>query len=384
MKIDWHEEWIEFSHEARNFMERLLVYEPTKRLGINGAKEVKAHPWFAETEWDKVMQSEPAFVPNVEDPESTDYFDPRGAIPQLFQDDETVAIGVPASASDPSAVKSSSDPSSTAESPTKAYPPSVGVRSALRDAVATPAINEFGTFNYKNLPVLKQANDEVIKKLKSEHMAAVTNALGDAAALHHRKRSMSRRINKPANVLTNFEMKVSARSSHTASKVDTITQGSTNPPSPSTSVSSIASSPSRGSMGPSTPGSVQAHLRRPSEYSAVERFKLNQMEHDSRRNSMPSRLRTASVSSSDQDPGFSANEAWSQSMGSSGTSSSPAPEPKRTQEIGGDRAVACLIAEDNPISAKILETLLVRLGCRCILAADGAEAISTAHGDISK
>lgn len=49
-----------------------------------------------------------------------------------------------------------------------------------------------------------------------------------------------------------------------------------------------------------------------------------------------------------------------------------------------DRAVVCLIAEDNPISAKILETLLVRLGCRCIMAADGAEAISTAHGDISK
>lgn len=138
-------------------------------------------------------------------------------------------------------------------------------------------------------------------------------------------------------------------------------------------------------MGPSTPGSVQAHLRRPSEYSAVERFKLNQMEHDSRRNSMPSRLRTASVSSSDQDPGFSATESWSQSIGSSATSSSPAPEAKRTPEsAGGDRAVVCLIAEDNPISAKILETLLVRLGCRCILAADGAEAISTAHGDISE
>lgn len=72
-------------------------------------------------------------------------------------------------------------------------------------------------------------------------------------------------------------------------------------------------------------------------------------------------------------------------MGSSATSSSPAPEPKRAPEVGaGDRAVVCLIAEDNPISAKILETLLVRLGCRCILAADGAEAISTAHGDISK
>jgi len=58
---------------------------------------------------------------------------------------------------------------------------------------------------------------------------------------------------------------------------------------------------------------------------------------------------------------------------------------KRSHDIGSvDRAVVCLIAEDNPISAKILETLLVRLGCRCVIACDGAEAISTAHGDISE
>jgi serine/threonine-protein kinase RIM15 len=140
-------------------------------------------------------------------------------------------------------------------------------------------------------------------------------------------------------------------------------------------------------MGPSTPGSVQAHLRRPSEYSAVDRFKNSQMDGEVRRNSMPSRLRTASVSSSDQDPTFATTESWSQSIGSSTTSASPAPpETKRTPDSGSgaDRAVVCLIAEDNPISAKILETLLVRLGCRCVMAADGAEAISTAHGDISK
>lgn len=97
---------------------------------------------------------------------------------------------------------------------------------------------------------------------------------------------------------------------------------------------------------------------------------------------MPSRLRTASVSSSDQDQPYSSTETWTQTM----HTSSPAPmdAAKKAIEMGGvDRAVVCLIAEDNPISAKILETLLVRLGCRCVLANDGAEAISTAHGDIS-
>ncbi|KAG8810783.1 hypothetical protein FRC17_002783, partial [Serendipita sp. 399] len=352
MKIDWHEEWIEFSQAARNFMERLLIYDPTKRLGYNGAKEVKAHAFFAEIEWDKVMQSKPQFVPEVTDPESTDYFDPRGAIPQLFHDDEPVAVNRPLS-----------ETGTLIESPSKAQA-GAAIRGPLRDAVAAPAPDDFGTFNFKNLGVLKQANDEVIKKLKSEQLTAVTHALGDAAA-HHRRRSISRRINKPGPVLTNFD-----------------TKSMTSPPSPSTSVSSIASSPSRGSMGPSTPGSGQAHIRRPSEYSAVDRFKMNQMDAD-RRNSMPSRLRTASVSSSDHDATYATTESWSQSVGSSTTSASPAPEPKKTADVGSiDKSVVCLIAEDNPISAKILETLLVRLGCRCVMAADGAEAISTAHGDI--
>ena len=134
-------------------------------------------------------------------------------------------------------------------------------------------------------------------------------------------------------------------------------------------------------MGPSTPGSIQSHLRRPSEYSAIDRFKANHLEGEIRRNSMPSRLRTASVSSADAELAYSGTDPWSHS------STSPAPQemPKRSHDIGGvDRAVVCLIAEDNPISAKILETLLVRLGCRCVIACDGAEAISTAHGDISK
>ena len=43
-----------------------------------------------------------------------------------------------------------------------------------------------------------------------------------------------------------------------------------------------------------------------------------------------------------------------------------------------------MLAEDNPITAKIIETLLIRLGCRCVVVADGSEAISVAMGDISE
>lgn len=46
------------------------------------------------------------------------------------------------------------------------------------------------------------------------------------------------------------------------------------------------------------------------------------------------------------------------------------------------RAVDVLIAEDNPISQKICETLLTRMGCRCVCVNDGAEALAATMGSI--
>jgi len=42
--------------------------------------------------------------------------------------------------------------------------------------------------------------------------------------------------------------------------------------------------------------------------------------------------------------------------------------------------IDCLIAGRNPISNKVLETILVRLGCRCVVVPNGAEAILAAGG----
>jgi len=131
------------------------------------------------------------------------------------------------------------------------------------------------------------------------------------------------------------------------------------------------------------------HLRRPSEYGPVERFKLNHLDHDGfRRNSMPSRLRTSSMSSTD----FNGVEPWpipdkQPNLIDTGTPissvGSTSEAPRKPRDLHGmDRVVTCLLAEDNPISIKILETLLTRMGCHCVLVSDGAEAISVALGDI--
>ena len=137
------------------------------------------------------------------------------------------------------------------------------------------------------------------------------------------RRSVSQRIEKPLGVVTQLE----------GGKPST-----TNPPSPATSVSSVASSPSHASMAPSTPGSGQishGHSRNPSEFGAIENFKHTFLDGDVSR---------------------------------------------RYKDVN-DRAVTCLLAEDKPIAAKIIEILLIRLGCRVVAV---SEAISVAHGDTSK
>ncbi|TEB30177.1 hypothetical protein FA13DRAFT_1859051 [Coprinellus micaceus] len=352
--IDWHEdeEYYDYSPEARDFMQSLMTLDPTERLGSQGAAEVKVHTFFHGIEWDKVTTTEAAFIPQVSDPESTDYFDPRGAIPQLFQDDDDLV-----------AVTSRTD--SPANVPLVPHSQPL----PIKEPPHSGGSDDFGSFSFKNLPVLKQANDDVIRKLKTDQMAPITQALTEPANFHHtRKRSVSQRFKKPPNVVTSMDPKLM----------------NTNPPSPATSTSSIASSPSRASIAPSTPGiaGIPTHGRKPSEYGAVERFKLNHMEGE-RPRTMPSRLRTASVSSAGDGSG---SENWGSGQGSQGESNTPPSSvhsvdvKKSTDPL--DRIVTCLLAEDNPITAKIIETLLIRLGCRVVVVADGSEAISVAMGDI--
>lgn len=360
--VEWHEDFIEVSPEARDFMDRLLTLDPLQRLGANGADEVKNHPFFGDINWQSVTSSEAAFIPQVTDAESTDYFDPRGAVLQTFNDDETPSL-LAGAIHKADSVPSASD----APIPASAAVPVPVIPN--KEVTSSPA-DDFGAFSFKNLPVLKQANDEVIRKFKTDQLAPLTQGSVETGA-QNRKRSLSQRMKKPpGNVVT--------------SNIDTSKGSPTNPPSPATSTSSIASSPSRTN---SAPGSGN-HARKPSELGAVERFKLSHMEGDlHRRNSMPSRLRTASVSTSGDD---SAPGSYPASVGTSSFQEVNTP-PSSVASIDlkrgpdpNDRAVTCLLAEDNPITAKIIETLLSRLGCRVVVVADGSEVISVAMGDISE
>ena len=174
-RIEWHEESIDFSDEARDLMERLLQRNPSQRLGAQGAEEVKAHPFFRGLEWDKLRTQEAHFIPQVTDPESTDYFDARGALPQFFQDEEV---------------------STTAEVSSSTAAASVSVQSGEKLHSPCSGTDDFGGFSFKNLGVLKQANDDVIRKLKTEQTSPILIPGNENL---HRRQSFSQRLRRPPN-----------------------------------------------------------------------------------------------------------------------------------------------------------------------------------------
>ncbi|KAL5359826.1 kinase-like domain-containing protein [Aspergillus floccosus] len=62
---------------ARDLLSRLLDRDPQRRLGANGAAEIKSHHFFANIDWRKLLQRkyEPSFRPNVLDARDTANFD---------------------------------------------------------------------------------------------------------------------------------------------------------------------------------------------------------------------------------------------------------------------------------------------------------------------
>lgn len=215
------EEQKEFdSSLAKDLITKLLVLDPSERLGYNGAQEIKEHPYFKDVDWDHVYEEEASFVPAVEHPESTDYFDLRGAVLEDFGDEEGESISdvvpgfTPLLGSEESARRHSASfsgaqgeyspntplnklcVSSVLESVSKensnrssplvkhfplAIPPHMRERriSKLNDSQT-----EFGSFYFRNLSALDKANKDAINRLKSEHLT-------ESPGVHRRSSSAS-------------------------------------------------------------------------------------------------------------------------------------------------------------------------------------------------
>lgn len=170
-RIDWHEGELDVSPEARDFMDRLLCSDADRRLGAGGADEVKAHPFLEGMNWADLLSGEVDFVPKISDPESTDYFDDRGAATQVFSDDDDDHEAAPSARKQPSPRPNSSPLVASATAPALVSASSPGRRVARERAETEPSPHDdFGTFNFRNLPVLKQANDDVIRQMRDQQL----------------------------------------------------------------------------------------------------------------------------------------------------------------------------------------------------------------------
>lgn len=187
-KIQWPDDpELEVSEEAKDLINRLLCMEPQARLGSNreekfasGGEEIRNHPWLAGLNWETLLQDEAQFVPQVENPEDTEYFDARGATLQSFAEEMEDQLSPPSSATGSEYPDRPHDALSRVRSQVNSIkrglmplhiPPHVRDHTSRRlsEPVAT---DDFGNFAFKNLPVLEKANKDVIQKLRAEALAA--------------------------------------------------------------------------------------------------------------------------------------------------------------------------------------------------------------------
>jgi microtubule-associated serine/threonine kinase len=79
-EIVWPEadDELSISDEARSLISGLLIHEPTKRLGAtHGAMEIKQHSFFANLDWNNLLRMKAEFIPQLDGPDDTSYFDTR-------------------------------------------------------------------------------------------------------------------------------------------------------------------------------------------------------------------------------------------------------------------------------------------------------------------
>lgn len=195
------------SDKAHDLIEKLLIKDPTKRLGADGSQEIMDHPYFEGINWETLFNEEASFVPETDHPESTDYFDNRGAEMAEFPTDDDINID--------HLNLNSNQQNSCTESATTDYTKDLDVEitdeedeeeedppdyfqikkadssssnlvsprnsfsrhgqfftnrerrgSRLNDAGSN---SEFGSFQFRNLMVLEKQNKDAINRLKSEH-----------------------------------------------------------------------------------------------------------------------------------------------------------------------------------------------------------------------
>ncbi|QPG73720.1 hypothetical protein FOA43_001033 [Brettanomyces nanus] len=175
---------------AKDLIVKLLNKDPAKRLGVNGSQEIMNHPYFASVNWDTLFEEEASFVPDTENPESTEYFDSRGASMLLLDREEDDKKNLTPASDEVTTVGDftvhkgsvcnekarSRSGSSSLSSPRQSFSRLsaqhiISKRERRGSRLNEPSSSsEFGSFQFRNLAILEKQNKDTINRLKSEHL----------------------------------------------------------------------------------------------------------------------------------------------------------------------------------------------------------------------
>ncbi|KAI7864969.1 hypothetical protein BDF14DRAFT_1883812 [Spinellus fusiger] len=381
--IDWHEDTVQVSTEARDFMERLMTLNPRKRLGANGPEEVKQHPFFKNIHWDTLLKESPSFIPSPENVEDTDYFDSRGATMQ--QEGSPLDCSERKQVERVLAIIEEQNPekvTSLSNGPGKSTSIDIG------DIPADDG-SEFGTFVYKNLMLLEKANEDAIRKIRHDIIASSTGSVSPVSSYSSlsaegtgNNRTIHRSLPAIHRGKRSSVFDIPGRINRIYSQPSISLPGTPYSLSPSTS--------SRLNMTMSR-GSVDTGLQ---PMNLAEKALMRETSHRTRSISSPgnhiAKLDLANEKISPRDIVLrKLSGTHLEELHDKGKqpimimSPTEFPHPlDATLNRPRLKPLDCLVVDDNPISCKILETILKNLHCRCVIARNGARALQFAMGDI--
>ncbi|KAJ5966654.1 hypothetical protein N7501_002902 [Penicillium viridicatum] len=453
-RINWPDDPEELtSPESLDLMNKLMTLNPRDRIGANveekfpnGGAEICSHPWLSDINWDTLLEDKAQFVPNIENPEDTEYFDARGATLQSFaeelEDENSPQPSVAAGPDRPHdalfKVRSQVNSSKRPLMPLHIPPHVRDARDSRSRRLSEPALaDDFGSFNFKNLPMLEKANKDVIQKMRQEALqaqhrqpnpssAAQTSVTSSQPSLEgsalpmslQRTLSQNKGNNRPSSPSALSQTNSSpSRPSQPSSPLLVQFSTGTNQERRKTSGSSSASYQSSGTFQPSSAdqgrmpnlrlGSVASSPVRPNRIPAHSPDKVG---NNQRHGSVPaSRTRSHTIGSQDGDvPSFPKepfvphhHKRRSQLFDISPSSSdNEDPRTKALLKVQRRRQSSrrlsqinilegpffrpldVLICEDHPVSRLVMERLFEKLRCRTITVTNGAEAVRYALSEV--
>lgn len=456
-RINWPEEPEEFTTpESLDLMNKLMALNPRERIGANveekfpnGGAEIRHHPWFSDINWSTLLEDKAQFVPNLENPEDTEYFDSRGATLQAFAEEmedehspqQTSSTGPVPDRPHDALFKVRSQVNSTKRPLMPLHiPPHVrDARDSRSRRLSEPSLaDDFGSFNFKNLPMLEKANKDVIQKMRQEAMqaqhrqsssssTAQTSLSGSQPSLDgspmpmplQRTLSQNKGNNRPSSPSSLSQANSSpSRPSQPSSPL--LVQFSTGTNQERRKTSGSSSTASHQSSGTFQPSSAEQNrmpnLRLGSVASSP--VKANRMpvhspdKHPStqRQGSAPaSRARSQTIGSQDggelsmnKEPFVPSHHKRRSQLIDISPSSSDNEDPRtkallkvqrrrqssrrlsqfNIQDGPFFRPLDILICEDHPVSRLVMERLFEKLRCRTITVTNGAEAMRYALSEV--